>query len=656
MNFSNPLKLSVVLLTSAVFVSCGGGDSSGGVSSPSAGSTPLVPTENSEVPEIKIAVAGDILLNQHGYINTEQKIASYVDAGTAPLTWQLLDAADRVYASGETISKGMSPLSGLSTHEINFSDYRTIAPNVRLKIGDNESETFDISARPFETLAKDSAKYFYQNRAATAIETAHVARAFPYLSRAAGHTKQDMTCFSGTDDFGTTWPSCGYNKTISMGWYDAGDYGLYAVNTGMTLWTLQNQYEQLLGEQKSCKIRNSATRELNIPESDNDIHDLLDEARIGMELMLSLQIDTDTPIAMALGEQAEGSPLTLTQQSARGMLHHKVHGLEFPADNVIPEDDIQTRYLYPPSTSATLHLAATGAQCARVWDGIDDGFAQRCKDAAIKAYEAAKSIPDAYAYNNFDGGGPYADVSLRDEFSWAATELYLTTGQMNYADDILTYTPNGYATHGRVQAGWRDTEPLGMLSIATQFIKNPSRIATPLEQEALDGLSQIAEQYNDQRLMTGFNVPDDDPEYFWGSNYNLMNRAILLAIVSDAQDISYKDDIISVLDYMLGHNPLNQSYISAYGEQSFENPHHRFWSNAIDKTNPKPPAGVLSSGPNNTSMIDPISSQLEGSCVAQTCWVDEFDAYTFNEVAISYNSGLLWVADWLNNKAATCEN
>jgi len=627
----------------------GGGSGNGGNGGSGNGGEPTTSP-------VSLANPGDILVNQHGYMAESQKLASLVRSEQAPVPWQLIDGADRIYASGDTVYSGQSPLSGLTIHRIDFSNYQRNASDLRLKVGTKTSEEFDIRTQPYRELARDSAKYFYQSRAASAVEDKYVPLAFPPLSRPAGHTNQSLTCFTGTDFNGTEWPSCGHNQTIDGGWYDAGDFGRYAVNTGTTIWVMQNLFERLQGDQSSCKIPGSAVAELNIPESEDSIHDLLNESRVGMELLLSLQMDTDTPIAMAMGAQAENAPLTLTQRSARDMVFHKVHGAQWPVDNTAPVDDVQQIYLYPPSTSSTLHLAATGAQCARVWRSIDEAFADRCQSAAVRAYNAAKATPDAYAYDNFDGGGPYADQNLRDEFSWAATELFLTTGEAEYRSDILTYTPDGYAQHGRVQPSWRDTEPLGPLSIAAQYAKDSTRVATPLEQEALDALKNIAVQYKEQIELTGFAVPDDDTSYYWGSNSNLFYRGILMAHVNDLPDgPDYENEVISVMNYILGHNPLSQSYVSGYGDQSVENLHHRFWAYAIDRTLPKPPAGLLSGGPQNTALIDPVSRELEGQCLAQTCWLDEYDAYSFNEVSISWNAGLIWNADWLAGRTKTCE-
>src|SRR5690606_24219525 len=96
------------------------------------------------------------------------------------------------------------------------------------------------------------------------------------------------------------------------------------------------------------------------------------------------------------------------------------------------------RYLFPPSTAATLNLAATAAQSARIWKVIDPLFSEKCLIAAEKAWETALTNPNLF-YGNIpgQGGGNYDDSDVSDEFYWAAAELFITTGNNNYKDFLI---------------------------------------------------------------------------------------------------------------------------------------------------------------------------------------------------------------------------
>ncbi len=81
----------------------------------------------------------------------------------------------------------------------------------------------------------------------------------------------------------------------------------------------------------------------------------------------------------------------------QGMAYHKVHDIKWTALGMAPADDQEERILKPPTTCATLNLAACAAQAARLWEPYDADFAKECLTAAENAYEAAKKHDDLYA-------------------------------------------------------------------------------------------------------------------------------------------------------------------------------------------------------------------------------------------------------------------
>ncbi|WP_305858984.1 glycoside hydrolase family 9 protein, partial [Klebsiella pneumoniae] len=146
-----------------------------------------------------------------------------------------------------------------------------------------------------------------------------------------------------------------------------------------------------------------------IPEAGNGVNDLLDEARYEIEFLLKMQIPDGVKLRVPVGAQTPGQPLTLTEIDAGGMAHHKVHDARWTGIPLAPADDHETRLLYPPSTGATLNLAAVGAQCARIWREIDPAFARQCLAASQRAFRASLRNRDVRAGENFAGGGAYGD-------------------------------------------------------------------------------------------------------------------------------------------------------------------------------------------------------------------------------------------------------
>jgi endoglucanase len=149
--------------------------------------------------------------------------------------------------------------------------------------------------------------------------------------------------------------------------------------------------------------------------------------------------------------------------------------------------------------------------------------------------------------------------------------------------------------------------------------------------------------------VTGYAVPLAPPRgYTWGSNSNMLNRAILMALAAEwTGERRFRDGVIDTMDYLLGRNPLDRSFITGYGARPMQNPHHRFWAHSLDPNYPSPPPGVISGGPNNIAMADPVAEQMRGTCAPQTCWTDNARAFSVNEVAINWNAPLVWVSAWL---------
>ena len=91
----------------------------------------------------------------------------------------------------------------------------------------------------------------------------------------------------------------------------------------------------------------------------------------------------------------------------------------------------------PSATAATLNLAATAAQAARIWQTLDPAFAARCLDGrgdrlGRRAGEPDTSTPNATAR----AAAPTTTTTLGDEFYWAAAELYITTGKPTYKAEL----------------------------------------------------------------------------------------------------------------------------------------------------------------------------------------------------------------------------
>tara|TARA_R110001632_G_scaffold49963_2_gene124973 strand:- start:623 stop:2545 length:1923 start_codon:yes stop_codon:yes gene_type:complete len=557
---------------------------------------------------------------------------------TETLEWQIVAPNGVVVEQGRTIPYGFDSGSGANVQLVVTSGLRTPATNLVLVVeGVGKSHPFDVSEDIFRDLKYDTLRYFYHNRAGVPIESEHAGG--EQWARPAGHEKEVLTCFHGKDMYKISWPRCDYTLDVSGGWYDAGDQSKYVVNSGISVWTLLNAYER-----GTSGFEDGAT---NIPESGNGLNDLLDEARYNLDYMLAMQAPDGSEAAIVQGNmkgkwQTKAPKMT----DVSGMVHHKSGNTEWPSLPMMPHKNTGPRALFAPSTAATLHVAAVGAQCARVFRGVDDAYADKCLAAAKRAYAAAQRIPDAYAYGNFPGTGPYGSTDIRGEFYWAAAEMYVATGETAYADDLKTYQGelDAWPVSGLQEPNWGDTMGLGILSLAR---------AAPdesLRNEAAEGLLQTADAYLTQIRFEGYQIPLNRGVWPWGSVGTLANRGLILGTAYDMTgNVQYRDGALDLLDYILGRNPRDISYISGHGENAFKAPHHRHWAGAQYRGFPLPPPGAVSGGPNNTNPAGPVSRAIIDECQAQTCYADHVDAYELNEVAINWQAATFWLAAWADD-------
>lgn len=567
-----------------------------------------------------------VRVNQVGYLPGLSKIATIVTPATEPLAWQLKNSTGAVVTTGQTTLHGADSASGDHLHQADFSAYTTPGSGYTLAIGDDSSHPFAIDAAIYSQLKYDALAYFYHNRSGIPIEMPYAGGA--QWTRPAGHVSdQQVACAPNT--------GCSYTLDVSGGWYDAGDHGKYVVNGGIAVWTLLNQYERALYLGSSAGDFADGT--LSIPEQQNGTPDILDEARWQIEFLLKMQVP-------------EGQPRA-------GMVHHKIHDEAWTGLPLAPHEDPMTRYLRPPSTAATLNLAATAAQCARIWHKIDRAFAQTCLRAAERAWSAAQANPAIYApASDGNGGGAYNDNNVTDEFYWAASELYITTENNSYRKFVTESPyyqslPTTFGQHQEPSMTWGTTQALGTISLAVVPNKLPARQIN----KARSNIIAAADSYAAIVQQQGYRLPFQagaDGKYPWGSNSFVLNNMIVLALAYDfTREPAYLSAVSEGMNYLLGRNPMDQSYISGYGTRPLQNPHHRFWAHQLSSRYPTAYPGAVSGGP-NSSLQDPYAQSIGlPGCAPQKCFVDHIESWSTNEITINWNAPLAWVSAFLDEQA-----
>ncbi len=597
-----------------------------------------------------------VRVNQLGYLSDGPKGATLVTTATTPLPWELHNASGRVVRRGFTTPTGTDPSSGLNVATIDFSSYERKGAGFTLVADGETSHPFDIGLdAAYERLRTEALAVYYTNRSGIAIDDAIM----PGYGRAAGHVgvppnqgDTAVPCMALTDvgqglyDAPWTCPD-GYALDVTGGWYDAGDHGKYVVNGGIAVAQLMQTYERSL-KARSADRGALGDSTLRLPETGNGVPDILDEARWELDWMLKMQVPA--------GSAPQGIDGQLVDVS--GMAHHKISDADWTGLPLDPAADSQPRHLFRPSTAATLNLAAVAAQGARLFKKYDRAFAAELLDAARTAYDAAKANPDIFAppagaIDPSPGSGPYDDANVSDEFYWAAAELYLTTGERQYRNDVTgsplhtadVFTPGGF--------DWGHVAPLARLDLAT--VHNNLRDRWQVRESVLEA----ADRYlaDGKASPWGKAYAPADGNYAWGSNSQILNN---MQVMATAYDLSgkdrYADGVVRSLDYLLGRNALNISYVTGYGDVYAKNQHSRWYSHQLDVNLPNPPNGTLAGGPNSTAVDagDPVARQFLPNCTSTTtepthqfCYIDHIGSWATNELTINWNAPTAWIASFV---------
>lgn len=576
-----------------------------------------------------------IMTNQVGYLTDRAKRATLLSDSKSAVDFEIIDDSGKSVYSGKSEPFGADKDSGDNVHILDFTGLDDAGTyTIETEDGDKSRKFTVGDSSVYSSLLYDALNYFYQNRSGIEIESKYISSGDKdKLARSAGHSTDTAEIMSDWEN-GTT----GKSIDVTGGWYDAGDHGKYVVNGGFSLWMMQNQYETALKKGYEQVYGDGA---MLLPENSNGIPDLLDESRWEMEWMLKMIVEE--------GEY-------------KGMAYHKAHDEKWTGLGIAPADDEMKRIVKPPSTAASLNLAACGAQASRLWKDIDPDFAADCLEAAENAYSAAKKNPDVFApLDSSIGGGAYGDDDVDDEFYWAACELYLTTGDDSYYKDMkssdyflsVPETMDGGESVGSMGSfDWGHTAALGTMSLAL----NDKIVSSGDMDSIIENICKTADIYLNLEEGQGYGLPygqskisynDSSEGYIWGSNSVVADNSIILAYAyMMTGDNKYMDGVIGGMDYLLGRNAMDNSYVTGYGANAIENPHHRYWANQIDESFPSAPNGVLSGGP-NSGMQDPWVQGMgwkKGEIEPQKCYMDHIEAWSVNECTINWNASLAWLA------------
>ena len=538
-----------------------------------------------------------VRLDQVGYLPDAPKLA-LVEGATRD-SFRVLDRSTGLpLYSGKLGPRRKDPDSGRITRQADFSALTQPGTYVLETTGGGVSDPFRVGADAYRYATFLSMRSYYGQRCGIRVD---LGPKFPGYTHDACHLKDGF--------FHPSSGRKGFKKAVG-GWHDAGDFGKYVVNSGITTGTLLVAWEFYGDRLKGLS--------LEIPESGGKIPDFLAEIKWNLDWMLEMQ-DQD------------------------GGVWHKLTSETF-CPFIPPETDHDKRYFIGTgsapfkSSAATADFAAVMAAASRIYRPYDRAFADKCLRAAERTWNWLDLYPNVNFSNppNVRTGG-YGDRDCSDERLWAAAELWRATGGENYArlvkNQVAQRGPGLFDAENPF--GWSQVAALGYWSYAFsgRSDADPGTVSA-IRKATLEAAEKIADRTSKSPALQSLTTHN----FIWGSNSVALNYSVMLLMADRMEPREeFRDAALENLHYVLGRNPFGVSWVTGLGSHPFMHPHHRP-SNGL--TAPWP--GLLSGGP-NVGKQDPVLRPLPADTPPALCWVDAQGSYAGNEVAINWNAPLVFV-------------
>ena len=553
--------------------------------------------------------------NQVGCLPQQEKVI--VVEGMNPTGMIKLKTPKGKTLQPKSIREAVSPLSQKTRYVVDLGDLTAIG-DYRVSVG-KKACTLHVSEQPYHDIAKASLRLFYLIRSGVPITMGGA------YNRPLGHPDTQVLVHNSAASEGRP---AGTVISSPYGWYDAGDYNKYVVNSAFSIGLMFAAYEQMPEYFAQLKT--------DIPESGNQTPDLLDEMMFNLKWFLTMQDPFD------------------------GGVYHKLTTPNFEGF-IMPTECKQQRYVVAKSTTATLDFAAVMADAARLFKPYEKdypGFSAQATEMAERAYQWAKENPRAmYNQNQLRepavSTGTYSDFNTRDEFFWAASALYRLTNKQQYLDDAKQYQPQQFAT-----PSWGNVSALGIFEWLAH--KSPSKdpLQSPLKgdekssfKEDLEGLLVA---YCDHVIQgvdaSSFQSPygNNAGDFGWGCLAEKCCCQAFALLYADKLEGTqkYRKYALQNADYLLGRNATGYCYVTGFGDKSPMHPHHRI-SSADGVEAPFP--GMLVGGPNPGQQDKrDMKKAVYPSNVPDESYIDDEESYASNEIAINWNASLVAFLCWLD--------
>lgn len=343
---------------------------------------------------------------------------------------------------------------------------------------------------------------------------------------------------------------------VSGGHHDAGDYSKYTNNSALLVSSLIFAVDSMPG---LAQLDN-----LGLPESGDGISDLLQEAKIEADFLAKMQ-------------DADGGFYFLVYPANRRY-----------ESNVLP-DKGDPQIVWPKTTSVTAASVAALAQMASS-PKFKAAYPTQAANYLAKAKLGWTFLMNAIAKHGKTGSYQkithYGDNFMHDdELAWAAVEMYLATGETQYANKIKEWFPDPTNSATFRWGWWRMYESYGNAVRSYAFANRSGRSVT-LDATYLAKCDQVIIAAGDETVRwakigaypTSF--PDNTKRMRTSGWFFSLDHAMDIAVahvISPKAD--YIDALVGNMNYEGGTNPVNVSFITGLGTKRQREIVHQYTQN-----------------------------------------------------------------------------
>jgi len=523
----------------------------------------------------------DIRLNSLGFLPSMQKKASVI-ADCSRFTVKKASNGETVYSGTVTgpvhqddvdQDVWIADFSQVKAKGKYYLDVPGVGRSIDFEMGD---EVYDFA---FYTVMRG----FYLWRCGVAVEGRYDGRLY---RQEACHLNDAYQDYIGIKDS---------KRDGTGGWHDAGDYGKYTVNAGVTVGAMFLAWDHFQDKLKSIS--------LDIPDTAPGYPDFLKELKWETDWLLKMQYP-------------DGS----------GKVSHKLTRVNF-SGFIMPEKDFEKRYFTDWSSAATADFAAMMAMAARYFKPYDTKYAQTCLEAAKKSYTFLKNNPD---YKRFQQGdfrtGGYQSPDWDDRL-WATAEMWETTGDAEYLKDFeeravaVVKTRRSGTSGGKIDEDW-DWSNVRNLGMFTYLLSKREGKSPEVLENVRRDLIANADTIVTKAKQDVYGRPLGG-RYYWGCNGTIARQILNLQV---AHKISpkkeYIDTALDAIGHLFGRNFYGRSYVTGLGHQPPMNPHDRR-------------CGA-------DGIKEPWPGYVVGGGHSATDWQDIQESYSTNEIAINWQGALVY--------------